>query len=322
MLAAYRMAVEHLQDAGSSDPFARDVLFPHKEWRRLLERIDRRPAAQESEAVRAFFATLAETLYPAAKGSAENAEPVLQTMRAAGDDLRAHAPDGLLPTLSIDMLPPESAWKLQWELAQAQDTMVALEHASVLQGFREDPHAVAWEIGAGFGLFACLFKTVFPRARYLISDTAPQLLAIETLIRSTFPDAAVVYRPASPAGEPPEGGTASAADFVLVPLPALPAEADGPLEAVVGSNGLAELPCETVDRLVSAAHSQGARYFHVATSSMRSPRSLCDEVLAVVGRHYWPRVIPTQNQVGQKAAEEGGCILYTHTIGWRRLATS
>jgi len=313
LLAAYATALGPLQGRVSDAQDPLRMLSQHKEWRRLLEMIDRRPPAESDPEVRGYFGKAADILYPMGGADPAKTASLLRASRIRDAALREGEPAHLFPSVGFDLVPVKHAWKLEWERMRANDAMVALDHAAVLQGFRETTGLVVWEVGGGLGIFACLFKAMFPTTRYIISDVPARLLFSETLIRATYPKACIARREGQPVPEEAH------ADFVLMPLPETPRAEDGPLELTVGFNGLDDLPCEMVERVIAAAHRAGGRYLHVAELSQASPRRLCDDLLEHLTPFYWPHVIPTASEKVEQAAEGRGVPSLKHTVGWRKL---
>jgi glycosyltransferase involved in cell wall biosynthesis len=90
------------------------------------------------------------------------------------------------------------------------EVFVGMERGGVLDTLRRRERPVVCEIGAGWGGFAYQFKTLFPRATYVIVDFPELFLFSATYLATVFPGARVVF---AGAGDPVDGD----ADFVFVP---------------------------------------------------------------------------------------------------------
>ena len=74
------------------------------------------------------------------------------------------------------------------------EVMIALERGAVLPRLLEPGgRRLVWEIGAGWGGFARVFKTVVPNTTYLIVDLPELFLFSGTYLQRLFPDAVIRY---------------------------------------------------------------------------------------------------------------------------------
>ena len=71
------------------------------------------------------------------------------------------------------------------------ETLIAMDHAGVLEPFKEDAgkERIALEIGGGWGGFGYQFKQLFPEVTYIIVDLPQTLLFSGTYLKSLFPHA-------------------------------------------------------------------------------------------------------------------------------------
>ena len=94
------------------------------------------------------------------------------------------------------------------------EVLIGMERGGVLGAMRDLDRPVVCEIGAGWGGFACQFKTLFPRATCVIVDFAELFLFSATYLGAVFPDARIVFAGTDDAGA--INGWRDA-DFIFVP---------------------------------------------------------------------------------------------------------
>jgi glycosyltransferase involved in cell wall biosynthesis len=94
------------------------------------------------------------------------------------------------------------------------EVLVGMDRGGVLTAIRGVDRPVVCEIGAGWAGFAYQFKTLFPRATYVLVDFPELFLFSATYLQSVFPQARMLF-----AGTAPGGGLDGwrDADFVFVP---------------------------------------------------------------------------------------------------------
>jgi glycosyltransferase involved in cell wall biosynthesis len=73
------------------------------------------------------------------------------------------------------------------------EVLVGMERGGVLDAVRRTERPVVCEIGAGWGGFAYQFKTLFPRARYVIVDFPELFLFSATYLGVLFPEARLLF---------------------------------------------------------------------------------------------------------------------------------
>jgi hypothetical protein len=94
------------------------------------------------------------------------------------------------------------------------EVLIGMHCGGVLAALREIDRPLVCEIGAGWGGFAYQFKTLFPRATYVIVDFPELFLFSATYLKSVFPDATLRFVGAE--ADPMLDGRPDA-DFVFVP---------------------------------------------------------------------------------------------------------
>jgi len=94
------------------------------------------------------------------------------------------------------------------------EVLIGMERGGVLPALRANAAPTVCEIGAGWGGFAYQFKTLFPRATYIIVDFAEVFLFSATYLGTLFPDAAMAFVGTK---ETPTLADAHGADLVFVP---------------------------------------------------------------------------------------------------------
>jgi hypothetical protein len=94
------------------------------------------------------------------------------------------------------------------------EVLIAMQRGGVLDAMRGIDRPLVCEIGAGWGGFAYQFKTLFPRATYVIVDFADLFLFSATYLKAVFPDATLRF-----VGEDFDltSGAWRDADFLFVP---------------------------------------------------------------------------------------------------------
>ncbi len=94
------------------------------------------------------------------------------------------------------------------------EVLIGMERSGVLPALRTIDRPVVCEIGAGWGGFAYQFKTLFPRATYIVVDFAEVFLFSATYLGTLFPDAAMAFVGTR---ETPTLADARGAELVFVP---------------------------------------------------------------------------------------------------------
>jgi putative sugar O-methyltransferase len=95
--------------------------------------------------------------------------------------------------------------------------LIAMDRGGILDSFREDKdkRKIVLEIGAGWGGFAYVFKTLFQNTSYVIFDLPQTLLFSAVYLRAAFPSASILLF-----GDKPQDilfDDVQSYDFVLLP---------------------------------------------------------------------------------------------------------
>jgi hypothetical protein len=214
------------------------------------------------------------------------------------------------------------------------EVLIALDRGAVLSDLREpSQRGLVWEIGAGWGGFARVWKTLMPHTTYLIVDLPELFLFSGTYLQTLFPDANIRYW----AGEDAEALFADweSVDFVMVPAGALEAARPPRIDLALNMVSFQEMTTQQVRGYVHHAHEIGSPFLY----SLNRDRSLYNTELTSVrellGECYRGHEIPVLDLPYTKLprALGGGAGLveraldsvrdatsneYRHVVGWRR----
>ena len=214
------------------------------------------------------------------------------------------------------------------------EVMIALDRGAVLSRLREpgEPRLI-WEIGAGWGGFARVWKTIVPNTTYLIVDLPELFLFSGTYLQTLFPQARIRYW----AGEDAESLFADweSADFIMVPAGALQAARPPRVDLTVNMVSFQEMTTEQVRGYVHHAHALGSPFLY----SLNRDRSLYNTELSSVrellSERYRGHEIPVLELPYTKlprGSGRGAAFVaraldgvrdatsneYRHVVGWRR----
>jgi len=92
------------------------------------------------------------------------------------------------------------------------EVLIGMERGGILSALRTREHPVVCEVGAGWGGFAYQFKTLFPRATYVIVDFPELFLFSATYLATLFPQGRIAFLAEGDASMEEARG----ADFVFV----------------------------------------------------------------------------------------------------------
>jgi hypothetical protein len=214
------------------------------------------------------------------------------------------------------------------------EVLIALERGAVLSTLREPgERRLVWEIGAGWGGFARVWKTVVPDTTYVIVDLSELFLFSGTYLQTLFPDANIRYW----AGEDAEALFADwdSADFIMVPAGALDTVRPPRVDLALNMVSFQEMTTEQVRGYVHHAHEIGSPFLY----SLNRDRSLYNQELTSVrellGERYRGHEIPVLDlpytklprTVGRGAGlvqraldgvRDATSNEYRHVVGWRR----
>jgi len=198
--------------------------------------------------------------------------------------------------------------------------LVALQDAAVLPSCRGAERRLVWEVGGGWGGFACQFKTVCPNVTYLITARPELLLASATYLQAAFPSARVRVH---------EGDAVATwadwarTDFVFATESSLSSLRPPAVDVVLDVLATEAMTPARAERHVQYATEFGARF--VYTTQRTSPRTPgAAAAAAALERGFWLHPVPPRAEhlppVGDGARPlpvEGAA--YRHVVGWRRL---
>jgi hypothetical protein len=252
----------------------------------------------------------------------------LELLRAAGDDALLVPEARELGGFGFEL--GGSLYNL--DTLKFFEVLIALDRGVVLGGLRQPgPRRLVCEIGAGWGGFARVFKTVVPDTTYLIVDLPELFLFSGTYLQTLFPDARIRYW----AGESADALFAGweRQDFIMVPAGALEHARPPRLDLALNMVSFQEMTTAQVEAYVAYAHASGAPYLY----SLNRDRSLYNTQLTsvreIVAEHFRVHEIPVLDmpytqlpQLGRAGAvqrrlaalREPPANEYRHVVGWRR----
>jgi len=173
------------------------------------------------------------------------------------------------------------------------EVLIGMERGGVLPALRAIDSAgrrpVVCEIGAGWGGFAYQFKTLMPRARYVIVDFAEVFLFSATYLATLFPEAtmAIVGSTATPSLE-----SAADADVVFLPHTRAHELAGLALDLTVNMVSFQEMTGAQVRAYAALAASAGCPLLY-SLNRERSPYNTeLDAVSAALGERYVLTEVP------------------------------
>ncbi len=219
------------------------------------------------------------------------------------------------------------------------EVMIALDKAVLLEPFRAgDVRRTIWEIGAGWGGFAYVFKTLFPNVTYVISDLPELFLFSATYLMTLFPGARFAFHPGDGTRLTEQEWAES--DFVFVPAHALDAVAPPRIDLVVNMVSFQEMTTAQVERYVAHAYDRGAQFLYSLNRERSRYNPELRGVTAIMEERYWLHEIEVLSTTYQKLPDQiapidyggrknrqrkdlepgGEAGDYRHVVGWRRLA--
>jgi len=163
------------------------------------------------------------------------------------------------------------------------EALIGMERGGVLAGVRAADRPVVCEIGAGWGGFAYQFKTLVPRARYVIVDFAEVFLFSATYLGALFPAATLAFVGTA---ETPTLADAGEADFVFVPHTRAHEVAQSSLDLTVNMVSFQEMTGAQVRAYAALAASAGCPLLY-SLNRERSPYNTeLDSVSAALAERY------------------------------------
>jgi hypothetical protein len=214
------------------------------------------------------------------------------------------------------------------------EVLIALDRGAVLPQLREPgERRLVWEIGAGWGGFARVWKTVVPNTTYLIVDLPELFVFSGTYLQSVFPEARIRYW----AGEDAEALFADweSVDFLMVPAGALDAARPPRIDLTINMVSFQEMTSEQVRGYVNHAYEIGSPFLYslnrdrsLYNTELTSVRQILDEryrghEIPVVDVPYTflprPGVAGTgSKQLAMESMRDPASNEYRHVVGWRR----
>jgi hypothetical protein len=212
------------------------------------------------------------------------------------------------------------------------EVMIALDRGAVLPPLRESAgRRLVWEIGAGWGGFARVWKTVVPDTTYLIVDLPELFLFSGTYLQTIFPDAVIRYW----AGEDDQElfDEWQTVDFILVPAGALSSVRPPRLDLTLNMVSFQEMTTEQVRGYVHHAHEAGSPFLYSLNRDRSLYNSELTSVREIVAEKFRPHDIPVLGMPYTKFPRVGplGVVErvlesprdpssneYRHVVGWRR----
>jgi putative sugar O-methyltransferase len=199
--------------------------------------------------------------------------------------------------------------------------VVALHDGAVAQAYRSSAERrLVWEIGGGWGGFACQFKTLFPNATYLITGLPEAFLVSAVYVKAVFPGARCrLFTDMPPADLFQQW---EEIDFIFAPESAARTLQPPRLDLVVDISTLGQMSVERMRAHVRRAFEMRCRYWY----SLFAPGTVAAQsaVVDVVSECYWPHPIPARRERWAPAvmgADPGPRpdTEEAHLVGWRRI---
>ena len=201
------------------------------------------------------------------------------------------------------------------------ECLIALQRGGILRPLRDRP-AVVCEIGADWGGFAYQFKSLCPKAAYVIIDLPERLLFSAVYLMTLFPEARVRFWEQQTSGE--LLSSLEEVDFVFIPAAALDSMRPAHLDLALN----VDETTAPIEAYVKRAHELGCPYFFTLNRD-RVPR---------LAQYYWLHPVPVldlpyhplvspplKGKLGRGAQVVRGRLdeqatqnEHEHVVGWRR----
>lgn len=219
------------------------------------------------------------------------------------------------------------------------EVLIALDRAEVLRDFRcSECRQTVWEIGAGWGGLAYVFKTLFPDTTYVISDLPELFLYSATYLMTAFPEAKFTFH--SGAESPLDEQDWNESDFVFIPAHATQAVNPPRIDLALNMVSFQEMTTAQVEAYVRHAYSRKVPFLYSLNRERSGYNPDLRGVSAIMAERYWlheiellsvtyqelPDVISPINRKRKKEQQQGKIASsrpenrYRHLIGWRRIA--
>jgi glycosyltransferase involved in cell wall biosynthesis len=203
------------------------------------------------------------------------------------------------------------------------EVLIGMERAGILGAMRAIDRPTVCEIGAGWGGFAYQFKTLFPRARYVIVDFPELFLFSATYLASVFPRAKMLFAGTSPGGALERWEDA---DFIFVPNTLARLIAALPLDLTVNMVSFQEMTDAQVREYARLAAAAGCPWLY-SLNRERSPynrelvsvREALSESYALTDIKVLGTDYSTATKSPPLPARDGerGPLDYRHSVGHR-----
>jgi hypothetical protein len=209
------------------------------------------------------------------------------------------------------------------------EVMIAMARGGVLDDLRTPGRKLVWEIGAGWGGFPFVFKSLFPDTTYVIVDLPPLYLFSATFLQTVFPDARFRFH------DDVESTDALFADweqydFIVLPNTALSDMRPPRVDLTVNMVSFQEMTSQQVTDYVRTAYDLGSPYLYSLNRDRGVYNAELSNVHDIVGQWFWPRPVEVLDVSYVKWLDEskpkkgaakavGRENDYRHVIGWRRM---
>jgi putative sugar O-methyltransferase len=203
------------------------------------------------------------------------------------------------------------------------EVLIVLERGAVLQEFRDNPERrLVWEIGAGWGGFPYVFKTLCRNVTYVITDLPELFLFSGTYLATVFPDARFRFFGDVPADRLFDRWEDY--DFIFVPDTFHESVRPERVDLTINMVSFQEMTTAQVTAYVRRAAQLGSPFLYSLNRDRSSYNRELSSVWSIIEQYYWPhdyRVLPvgyTKMLDEVPTAPERD---YKHTIGWKRIAS-
>jgi hypothetical protein len=224
------------------------------------------------------------------------------------------------------------------------EVMIALNKGAVLDSLTAKPRAMVCEIGAGWGGFARVMKTIVPNTTYIIIDLPQTMLFSGTYLKTLFPDAKVTFHGL---GTKPNNDSLAEVDFYLVPHFAIPDLADLRPDLTLNMVSFQEMTADQVAAYVDMAWTMESPFLYSLNRDRSPYNPEMTSVSELISQAYHPHELsivdlpytkmvdtkPKKDKRGKKGKKSGRAgaltgpepvgkpfksLSYKHIIGWRK----
>ncbi|MEJ7892760.1 MAG: putative sugar O-methyltransferase [Solirubrobacteraceae bacterium] len=213
------------------------------------------------------------------------------------------------------------------------EVLVAMDRGGALSAVRtQKQRSFVWEIGAGWGGFPYVFKSLFPNTTYAVVDLPELFLYSATYLSAAFPGCRITMW---------EGRSFTdeewlTSDFVLIPNHALEHMTPPRLDLALNMVSFQEMTHDQVTAYVEHSHAIGAPFLASLNREKSNYNEEIESVTAILDSRFYAREIPvlpvnytkmldarhTKTAKKQKpGARERDPNDYRHIVGARRSMT-